>query len=845
MARNGTLNDNFSTPEGIPLGQVVFILREAVSHEQAISLAEGWFANQGWTVFPFQRETWEHVMSGKNGLLNAPTGSGKTYAVFIGAALDFLRHKHLYNPKKGYGLQVIWITPIRALAKEIAYAAQRFCTENKIPWRTGVRTGDTKSSERAKQRKDLPEVLVTTPESLHLLLASKGYDDIFKTLKLIVFDEWHELMGTKRAVQCELALSRLRTLAAMQVWGISATIGNLDEAMEVLLTPDGAKDGVLVRAKIEKKVEVIPVIPKEVERFPWAGHLGINMVNEVIPIIRENKSTLIFTNTRAQAEIWYRELINVAPDLSGLIAMHHGSMSRELRDWVEDALHDEKLKAVVCTSSLDLGVDFRPVDTVIQIGGPKGVARFAQRAGRSGHQPGAPSRIYFLPTHSLELVECAALRQSIAEENLESRLPFIRSFDVLVQYLVTLAVSDGFYPNEIFNEVKSTYAFNSITIEEWQWCLNFIVTGGSSLAAYEDYKKVDIQADGRFLVTSRRIAMRHRLSIGTIVSDVVLSVKYLKGTWLGTVEEWFISRLQPGDVFRFAGKNLEYVQVKDLTVLVKNSKKKGTVPSWQGGRMPLSTQMSHMLRRKLDEATKPFEHELELNALQPLLNTQEKRSTVPGANELLVEYLITRDGNHLFVYPFEGRLIHEGLASLMAFRIAQKKPITFTVAYSDYGFELLSDEPIPIDQNDIQELLTDKNLLQDLQAGVNMAEMARRRFRDIAGIAGLVFKGYPGKYKKDKHLQASSQLFFNVFRDFEPDNLLYRQAYQEVLEHQLEEHRMRAVLNRIAKQKVVFERLTKPSPFCFPILVDRMREKISSESIEDRVRKMVVQLEKD
>ncbi|HZG00236.1 MAG TPA: ligase-associated DNA damage response DEXH box helicase, partial [Chitinophagales bacterium] len=775
-----------------------------------------------------------------------PTGSGKTYAVFIGAALDFLRHRHMYNANKSFGLQVIWITPIRALAKEIAYAAGRFCLENDIPWRTGVRTGDTTASERTKQRKNLPEVLVTTPESLHLLLASKGYDQIFKTLKLIVFDEWHELMGTKRAVQCELALSRLRTVGAPQVWGISATIGNLEEAMDVLLTPREAKHGVLVRSNIRKEVEVIPVIPPKIERYPWAGHLGINLLHEVIPVIRENKSTLVFTNTRSQAEIWYRELMNAAPDLSGLVAMHHGSMSRELRDWVEDALHDGKLKAVVCTSSLDLGVDFRPVDTVVQVGGPKGVARFAQRAGRSGHRPGAASRIFFVPTHSLELVECAALRQSIAEENLESRLPFIRSFDVLVQYLVTLAVSDGFFPSMIFEEVKSTFAYNSITTEEWQWVLSFIVTGGASLAAYEDYKKVEIMPDGRYAVTSRRIAMRHRLSIGTIVSDVALSVKYMKGSWLGSIEESFISRLQPGDVFWFAGRNLEYMAVKELTVLVKNSKsKKGVVPSWQGGRMPLSTQMSHMLRRKLGEAGRDQSDDAELKAIQPLLKTQRERSHVPNVNELLVEYMETREGHHLFMYPFEGRSVHEGLASLLAYRISIRIPITFTIAYNDYGFELLSDVPIPIDASDVHELLSDNGLVEDLQSSVNMAEMARRRFRDVAGIAGLTFKGFPGKYKKDKYLQASSQLFFNVFRDFEPSNLLYRQAYQEVLEYQLEEHRMRAVLTRIAGQTVVFKKPGKPTPFCFPIMVDRMREKISSESIEDRVRKMVIQIERD
>ena len=453
-------------------------------------------------------------------------------------------------------------------------------------------------------------MLITTPESLHLLLAQKGYEEFFGNLKAVIADEWHELMGSKRGVQVELALSRLKTIVpGLKVWGISATIGNMDEAIAALLGDYyQQKKFTVIKADIEKKVEVVSVMPESVEMMPWSGHLGIRLLQHVVDIVKQSTTTLIFTNTRSFAEIWYQKMLDKAPELSGLIAMHHGSISQELRSWVEDQLHEGKLKAVVCTSSLDLGVDFRPVETVIQVGSPKGVARFLQRAGRSGHQPGAVSKIYFVPTHSLELMEAAALREAIKQKIVEDRLPYIRSFDVLIQYLLTLAVSEGFKPEEILPEIRTTFSFASITDEEWYWLLNFITTGGDSLQAYDEYRKVIID-QGIYKVENRAIAMRHRLSIGTIVGDSSMFVRFVSGKYLGTIEEYFISRLGPGDVFWFAGKNLELVRIKEMEVHVrKSNRKSGAVPSWQGGRMPLSSQMSAMIRYKLDEVVEGREH---------------------------------------------------------------------------------------------------------------------------------------------------------------------------------------------------------------------------------------------
>ncbi len=806
-------------------------------------IGKDWFAARGWDPFEFQLEAWDAYLGGWSGLVNAPTGSGKTYSLMLPVILEFIRNNPNYKSKKNNGIQAIWITPIRALSKEIELSARRVIDGLNIGWKVGIRSGDTSVAQRAKQKLKPPELLITTPESLHLLLAQKGYAEFFSTLKVVIADEWHELMGSKRGVQVELALSRLKSIVpGLKIWGISATIGNMDQAIEALLgNYYHEKKFKLIRAEIEKKVEVISILPETLEKMPWSGHLGIHLLHRVVEIVKASTTTLIFTNTRSFAEIWYQKLLDRAPELSGLIAMHHGSISQELRNWVEDQLHEGKLKAVVCTSSLDLGVDFRPVETVIQVGSPKGVARFLQRAGRSGHHPGATSRIYFVPTHSLELMEAAALREAIRQKIVEDRLPYIRSFDVLIQYLMTLAVSDGFKQEEILPEIRNTFSFSSISDEEWYWLLNFMTTGGDSLQAYDEYRKVIIDR-GVYKVENRAIAMRHRLSIGTIVGDSSLFIRFVSGKYLGTIEESFISRLSPGDVFWFAGKNLELVRIKEMEVHVrKSNRKSGAVPSWQGGRMPLSSQMSAMIRYKLAELVEGNEFDEEMKFLKPLFELQKYRSHLPGKHEFLIEYFQSSEGYHVTMYPFEGRFVHEGMAALVAYRIAQIQPITFSLAMNDYGFELLSDQPIPIEEAIETDMLGLDNLLKDIQASINSTEMARRKFRDIAAISGLVFKGYPGKPVKDRHLQSSSQLFFNVFHDYEAHNLLLRQSFEEVMDFQLEEVRLRKALKRIASQKIILTTPDKPTPFGFPIMVDGMREKLTSEKLEDRIKRMALQ----
>ncbi|MGB5820177.1 MAG: ligase-associated DNA damage response DEXH box helicase [Saonia sp.] len=814
-----------------------------------IHMVETWFQQQGWEPFPFQKRTWNAFLASKNGLLNAPTGSGKTYALWIPILLKYIKNNPDYRSNHKKGLKAIWITPLRALSQEIKQSAERAANDLNSQLTVGIRSGDTSTAERARQKKQMPDLLITTPESLHLLLASKGYDKTFKDCYAIVIDEWHELLGSKRGVQVELALSRLKTICnGLHIWGISATIGNLQQAREVLLGPasEALEHSVLIKAEIRKKIKVKSIIPKKMETFPWRGHLGLHLLAYVIPIIKKSKTTLLFTNTRSQCEIWFQKILAKHPEFAGEIAMHHGSINKETRLWVEQAIRNESLKAVVCTSSLDLGVDFAPVETIIQIGGPKGVARFLQRAGRSGHQPGKESVIYFLPTHAMELIEASALQKAVKNKVVEDRTPYLNSFDVLIQYLVTLAVSDGFYPDTIFEEIRHTFCYQAISKEQWYWILNFITLGSQSLQNYDEYHKVTVEKDGCFKVNNRGTAMRHRMQMGTIVGDADIVVKYQRGGYIGTIEEYFISKLAPGDVFTFAGRNLELIRVKHMQAHVRNSSKRAAkVPSWMGGRMGFSAQMSELLRSELhgisDESVKKSK---ELEALSHIFEQQEKESIVPGPTEFLIETFVTREGYHTIFYPFEGRFVHEAMASLLGYRISLLHPISFSLAYNDYGFELLSDQPVDVQAILDNNLFSTEYVSSDLQKSLNSTEMSRRQFRDIAVISGLVFTGYPGKGIKMKHLQSGSQLLFNVFRDYEPDNLLYQQAFRETFEHNLEEGRLLLALERINGQHILWKKCGKATPFSFPIITDRLREKMSSEKLADRIKKMTAVLMK-
>ena len=798
---------------------------------------EQWFKSQNWEVQAFQKQCWKAYSQGKSGMLHAPTGSGKTYALWGGIVEEMSRSKIL--PK---GLHALWITPLRALGVEIQNATQKMISDINPELQVGLRTADTPQSQRTKLLKTPPFGLVTTPESLHVLLGNKEHQKYFKQLRVVVVDEWHELLGSKRGVQVELALVYLRSIIPnLRVWGISATLGNKELAREILLGP--TDNFTVVEAKIQKKIRVHSLLPKTMERFPWHGHLGTQLLPQVLKIIEKNKSTLIFTNTRAQCEIWFHRLLDEAPNLAGSIAMHHGSIDKKIRLWVEESLRNEALKVVVCTSSLDLGVDFSPVENCIQIGSPKGIGRFIQRAGRSGHQPKAESSIYFLPTHAMELIESVALQNGIKTQQIEDRIPYLNCYDVLIQFLMTLAVGAGFEPKKIYVAVTSSFCFQALDQERWQWILNFLIRGSQSLQQYDEYKKLIPDENGLLKAANKNIILRHRLSMGTIVSGNDLKIRYRKGGYLGSIEEWFISKLKPGDTFAFSGKILELIRIHKMEVIVKKSKiKQAKIPAWMGGRMSFSAHLSDLLKKALFEDQNKTTREFQ--SLVPVFEQQKKESIVPKPDELLIERFETKEGVHTLFYPFEGYAIHEAMANLMAYRISLISPISFSMSFNDYGFELLSDQAFSPEAFLDNDLFTPEYLFDDLAKSINISEMARRRFRDIALISGLVFQGYPNKPVKSKHLQSGSQLFFEVFKDYEPDNLLYQQAVEETFDHGMERGRMQLVFEELGQKTIVWKNCSQPTPFSFPLITDRIRSKLSSETVEDRIKKMYLKLEK-
>jgi ATP-dependent Lhr-like helicase len=798
-----------------------------------------WLAGRGWQAFPFQRRVWQAIRAGQSGLLHATTGAGKTYAVWLGALAS------LQAPKAAGGtppLTVLWLTPMRALAADTLASLRAAANDLTPSWTLDARTGDTGSAARARQAVRLPTALVTTPESLSLLLSQADAREKLDAVALVVVDEWHELIGNKRGVQVQLALARLRRWnPGLRVWGLSATLGNLEEARDVLTGPSGE----IVQGHVPKPLVIDTLIPDEVQRFPWAGHLGLTMLPAVVREIEASRSLIAFTNTRSQAELWYQALIEARPDWAGLVALHHGSLDRTVREWVEAGLKSGVLKAVVATSSLDLGVDFSPVERVLQIGSAKGVARLMQRAGRSGHAPGQVSRVTLVPTHSIELLEAAAARRAVAEGHVEPRHSPDKPFDVLVQHVVTVALGGGFVAHDLLAEVRTTYAYRHLGDTEWQWVLDFAGRGGPSLTAYPDYQRIHLADDGHYRVTDAQLARRHRMSIGTIVSDTNLKVSFLRGPVLGTIEEGFIARLNKGDCFLFAGRLLELVRVHDMTAYVRAAKgRRPAVPRWNGGKMPMSSELATAMLAEMADALPRLERGAaspEIAALRPLLVVQQRGSALPQPGTVLVEHVKSREGHHLYVYPFAGRQVHLALATLWAYRFARDTPRQFSISFNDYGMELLSDEPA--DPHRLPRLLGTDHLLDDVLHSINAAELSLRRFREIARVSGLVFPGFPGANKSAKQLQASSSLFYEVFRKYDPSNLLLSQAEREVLRQEYDTDRLEATLVQLQARRWDIHEVVRFTPFAVPLLVERFRERLNTRELQDRLQRLLAELD--
>ena len=806
-----------------------------------------YFESRGQKPFRFQQNAWKAYEEGSSGLVHSATGTGKTLAVWLGPILEWLRqnkNRDEWNPKSPPALRVLWITPLKALAGDTENALRAPLESMRLPWRLESRTGDSRASIKAKQLKQLPTALITTPESLCLLLTHAPLQTQLSALEGVIVDEWHELLGSKRGIQVELALARLRKLnPSLRIWGLSATLGNLTEAGQALVGCKPIKQCRIIHGTIRKRLRIESLIPERIERFPWSGHIGARMVPQVSKEIEQVKSALVFANTRSQTEIWYQHLLQHRPDWAGQIAVHHGSLDASVREWVEKELRSGRLRAVVCTSSLDLGVDFSAVDLVMQIGSPKGSARLLQRAGRSGHQPGAESRLVFIPTNALELVELAAAKAAIKQGKMEARPLLSKPLDVLVQHVVTIAIGGGFTSENLLQEVRTTQAYRFLTSEEWQWLLTFVVHGGSSLGAYPEFHRVQL-ADDRYHVSMQRIITLHRFNIGTIVSDTAIKVKYVRGGTIGMVEETFLSKLKRGDRFLLAGKLVELVVIRDNIAYVRRSKgKPNSIPRWTGGRMPLSSELCMSLREKIDEASHGHLLGPEMRSLKSLFDLQQRWSLLPQADELLIEMIGDRSGSQVFLFPFEGRLVHEGMASLLAYRLTRQQPTTLSMACNDHGIVLQSPHPIAIEKAISEGLFSTDHLEEDIHQSMNANAMAKRQFRQIARVSGLIQSGPPGQRKSTSYVQASSNLFFDLFCEYDPTNLLLEQCRREVLEQQFEWTRLDRVLKRLQQATIRLTYPTRVTPFAFSLMVDKFRERVSSETLSQRIARMQNALE--
>jgi ATP-dependent Lhr-like helicase len=890
---------------------------------------EAWFAHQGWRPMPFQRQCWQAYGRGESGLIQVPTGSGKTYAAVMGPIAEMLAQQ-AQAPKGStpLGLRLLVLTPLRALSRDLQLAIEAPINAMGWPLRVGLRNGDTSGSVRSKQLRQPPEILITTPESLCLLLANPAAPSLFGGLEAVVLDEWHELMGSKRGSQCELALSWLRRQRPeLRTWAISATIGNLAEAAQAATgvsrwtggsrTPAAA--ATIITARLQRRTTIRSLLPESIDGFPWAGHLGLRMHEQLVAQLEPEVSTLLFTNTRNQAERWHQCLRYAAPEMEGALALHHGSIERSRREAIEAAVKAGEIRWVVCTSSLDLGVDFQPVQTVVQIGSAKNLARLLQRAGRSAHCPGGTSQLLFMPTHALELLEVSAIRRGLAAGLVEHRSPPVQPLDVLLQHLVTLACGPGFDPKLELETVRSCWSYRQLDADTWDWCLRFLEQGGDCLGAYPRYRKLErepgseagvSEAEGpgsgfRYRVMAPALARLHRLNIGTITADRAVTVRVVRGAVLGHVEEAFISRLHPGDVFFFAGRQLEFVRLREMTAMVKaSSRKSSTVPAWSGGQLAISDLLSQHLRQEVDRCSQalaninpnpnlnlndpshrnnpaalddsdrhcpkpanpkpanpkpdnttsdqpklapPRLDSPELRALEPLLRRQADLSCLPRLHQLLIEVCPSREGSHLYAYPFEGRFVHEGLGFLWAWRLARHQAGTITVSVNDYGFELLAPRGYPFEalvSEHAAALLSDADLDADLQQAINLSELCRRRFRAIAQVSGLVLNGYLGQARSGSQLQISAALLYDVFLQHEPANRLLAQARQEVLDEQLERHRLQAALTRLQQCELLLQRTARAGPFAFPLLAERLNNRLSNESLLDRLTRLRAEAER-
>jgi ATP-dependent helicase Lhr and Lhr-like helicase len=793
-----------------------------------------WFESRGWNPRAHQLAILEHAMAGQSALLISPTGGGKTLAGFLPSLVE-LSEKHERN-----GIHTLYISPLKALAVDIARNLEAPVREMALPISIETRTGDTPHSKRKRQREHPPDILITTPEQVSLLIADPGAAHMLRHLKSIILDELHSLVTSKRGVLLSLALARVQSFApSARRIGLSATVAD-PEALQYWLAPTGNGPVPLVMGNAG--AQPIIRILKSAEHVPWSGHSSRYAIAEVYEQICRAKMTLIFVNTRSQAEMAFQWLWE-ANEAYLPIALHHGSLDVGQRRKVEAAMAEGKLKAVVCTSTLDLGIDWGDVDLVIHMGAPKGSSRLLQRIGRSNHRLDSPSEALLVPSNRFEVLECEAALQAAKENAQDTEYPAVLKLDVLAQHILGRACAGPFDADEFFAEVTRAWTYRNLTRPDFDAAVDYVATGGYALRSYEKYAKLKRRADGLWRLTHPLIAQQYRLNMGTIVEAAMLKVRIASvkrrlgkrvvtgGRSLGELEEWFLSQLSLGDTFLFAGEVLRFEGLDEFGALAtRASGSDPMIPSYEGGKFPLSTYLADRVREILGTPAKWKTLPLQV---QDWLSAQRRKSVVPQAHQMLVETFPRAEKHYLVCYPFEGRLAQQTLGMLLTRRLERwgAQPLGFSA--SEYALVIWTvrdlSQMISSGKLSLAKLFDEDMLGDDLEAWLAESNLMKRTFRNAAIISGLIERRWPGKEKTGRQVTVNSDLVYDVLRSHQPDHILLRAAWDDAADGLIDIHRLGALLKRI-KGQILHRALDTVSPLAVPVLLEIARESIYGEA---------------
>lgn len=795
---------------------------------------ETWFASRGWTPRSHQLGCIEAARAGQSHLLIAPTGGGKTLSGFLPSLIELSDRR----PPKSGRLHTIYVSPLKALAVDIARNLKTPVEEMSLEIAIETRTGDTPPARRQRQKYQPPDILLTTPESLSLLLASPEAGAYFAGVKAVILDELHALVASKRGHLLSLALSRLRAHApGLRMTGLSATVADARPLVD-FLTPQN-RTGI----KAAKIIRAAPGAPPRVdilvsdERIPWSGHSGRHAFRELYKTICGAGMTLVFVNTRSQAEITFASLWDINDD-NLAIALHHGSLDIERRRKVEAAMARGELRAVVCTSTLDLGIDWGDVDLVIQMGAPKGASRLTQRIGRANHRMDEPSRALLAPANRMEMLECIAARDAIIDGALDGEAPGAGTFDVLAQHILGMACAAPFNPDALYREIITAAPYASLTRTDFDAAVEFVATGGYALKRYDRYRRIVKTPEGAYRIRDGRAAQLYRMNVGTIVEAPVLDIRLASmrgparpGRKLGTAEEWFFDGLAPGDAFYFAGEILQLERVEGTDAIVSRTVNDNPrIPMWGGAKFPWSTYLAERVRKMLST---PEDWRDYPEQLRDWLEKQREFASLPRADELLVETFPYADRFFMVAYPFDGWLAHQTLGMLLTRRLERlgKQPIGFVpteYAISIWARQDLSDV-------DMAALFDEDMLGDDLESWLQESILMKRTFRNCAVIAGLIERNYPGQRKTGRQVTFSTDLIYDVLREHEPDHILLRAAWQDASAGFLDLKRLQGLLTRVAG-KVRTSALDRPSPLAVPVMLEIGRESVHGEASEAMLR---------